>query len=443
MGRRQKLPAEPFEVVTGDLDEKGAAAGKQDERRLRIWGALPGERVRARYLFGRRFRGQAETLEVIEASPDRVIAPCPSFGTCSACTLQHLSRESQLAFKQQRLLTLLEERSPDGDLQPEHVLPPLDADRWSYRRKARLSVRKVKGKGRVLVGFRERDGRFVTDMQSCHTLFTPVANALPALSRLIDNLEVSDAIPQIEATCGDEVTALVLRHLEPLTAPDLARLRAFETETGFRWYLQPKGPETVMPLVPGPSRLNYALPEEGLVFDFEPLDFVQVNQSLNRLMIAQALELAAVQDSDRILDLFCGIGNFTLPLARHAGEVIGLEGSADLVRRAEDNARTNGIDNARFASVDLYGDGIDAAWPEGGFDAVLLDPPRSGAGAVLGRIAATGARRIVYVSCNPETLAEDAAALVQQHGYRLAAAGAMDMFPQTTHIEAMTLFERP
>jgi 23S rRNA (uracil1939-C5)-methyltransferase len=443
VGRRQKLPSEPFEVSTGALDEKGAAAAQHEERKLRVWGALPGERVTARYLFGRRFRGQAETLEVMEASSERVDAPCPIFGTCSACTLQHLSREGQLAFKQQRLLDLLAQQSPSGNLRPERVLPPLDADRWNYRRKARLSVREVKGKGRVLVGFRERDGRFVTDMQGCHTLFTPVAEALPALSELVGDLDASATIPQIEATCGDDETALVFRHLDPLSAGDLERLRTFEAATGFRLYLQPRGPETVAPLVPGPSRLRYALPAEDLVFEFEPLDFVQVNQSLNERMIAQALDLLGIGGEERVLDLFCGIGNFTLPLARRGAAVLGLEGSPELVQRAGSNARANGVGNVRFAAVDLYGDEIDAAWPDETFDAVLLDPPRSGAAPVLGRISATGARCVLYVSCNPETLARDAAALVHDHGYRLAAAGAMDMFPQTTHIEAMALFERP
>lgn len=443
MGRRRKLPSEPFELSTGALDAKGAAAATHDDSKLRVWGALPGERVQARYLFGRRFRGQAETLEVLEASDDRVDAPCPSFGTCSACTLQHLSRAGQLAFKQGRLLELLDEQAPGGALQPERILPPLDADRWHYRRKARLSVREVRGKGRVLVGFRERDGRFVTDMQACHTLFTPVAEALPSLSALLGDLDASASIPQIEATCGDEAIALVLRHLEPLSEGDLARLRYFEAETGLRWYLQPKGPDTVAPLVAGASRLRYALPEEGLVFDFEPLDFVQVNQSLNQRMIAQALELLDIEAGERVLDLFCGLGNFTLPLARRAASVLGLEGSESLVRRAEANAQGNGIENVRFAAVDLYGDAVDAAWPEEAFHAVMLDPPRSGAAPVLERLAATGARRVLYVSCNPETLASDARELVQAHGFRLAAAGAMDMFPQTTHIEAMALFERP
>jgi 23S rRNA (uracil1939-C5)-methyltransferase len=443
VGRRQNLPREPFEVSTGELDAKGAATARHEERELRIWGALPGERVMARYLFGRRFRGQAETVEILEASPNRVPAPCPNFGTCSACTLQHLSGEGQLAFKQRRLLELLADHSPGGALRPERILPPLDADRWHYRRKARLSVREVKGKGRVLVGFRERDGRFVTDMQTCHTLYAPVAEALPALSELIGALDASAAIPQIEATCGDEVTALVLRHLDPLSAADLERLRTFEATTGFRLYLQPKGPETVAPLLPGPSRLRYALPDEQISYGFEPLDFVQVNQSLNRRMVAQALELLAIGSEEHVLDLFCGIGNFTLPLARRAAAVVGLEGAPELVQRAETNARENEVGNVRFAAVDLYGESIDEAWPQASFDVVLLDPPRSGAAPVLRRIAATGARRVLYVSCNPETLASDAAELVHDHGYRLAAAGAMDMFPQTTHIEAMALFQRP
>jgi 23S rRNA (uracil1939-C5)-methyltransferase len=443
VGRRRNLPSEPFELDVGTLDAKGTATGTHEGRSLRVWGALPGERVQARYLFGRRFRGQAETVDVLEASRDRVSAPCPSFGTCSACTLQHLSREGQLAYKQQRLLETLAEQAPGGALRPARVLSPLDADRWHYRRKARLSVREVKGKGRVLVGFRERDGRFVTDMQACHTLFTPVADALPELSELIGALDAAVFIPQIEAACGDDATALVLRHLEPLGESDRDRLKAFEADSGFRWYLQPKGPDTVAPLVPGTSRLSYTLPGEGLTFEFEPLDFIQVNQSLNERMIAQAMDLLAVEPGERVLDLFCGIGNFSLPLARRGADVLGLEGSPELVRRAEANARRNGVDSARFSAVDLYGEAVDSLWPGAPVDAVLLDPPRSGAGPVLARIAATEARRVLYVSCNPDTLASDATELVRMHGYRLAAAGAMDMFPQTTHIEAMALFERP
>jgi len=439
MGRR-RLPAEPFEVRIDDLDGDGRGRTRHADRPLAVWDALPGETVRARYLFGRRFKGQAETLDVLEASADRVEPPCPSFGTCSACALQHLEAGAQLELKQARLLAAL---SHTGDVVPRRVLPPLDGGRWAYRRKARLSVRDVKGKGRVLVGFRERDGRFVTDMRVCHTLHPGVARQLPAFSDLVGSLDARTTIPQIEAACGDIRAAVVFRHLEELSAGDRERLRRFEQERDLRVYLQPKGPDTVHPLTPGPSELSYELPEEDLEFRFEPLDFIQVNGDLNRRMITQAMDLLAPGPDDRVLDLFCGLGNFTLPLARRSGSVLGLEGNAGLVTRAADNARRNGVANARFREADLYGAPGESSWPEGAFDLALLDPPRSGAGPVLDALAATGARRVLYVSCNPRTLAEDAGALVRQHGYVLAAAGAMDMFPQTTHIEGMALFERP
>lgn len=438
MGRRRLSP-EPFDVAVDALDDAGRGRAVHQDRPLAVWGALPGERVQARFLFGRRFKGQAETLEVLEAAPERDTPRCPSFGTCSACSLQHLAPSAQLAFKQDRLL---DELRRDEGLEPERVLPPLDAGRWGYRRKARLSVRDVKGKGRVLVGFRERDARFVTDMRVCHTLHPLVAHQLPALSDLVGDLDARTTIPQIEATCGDEEGALVFRHLEPLTDADRERLERFEAERGLRVYLQPKGPDTVHPLRPGPSRLSYRLPEHDVTFRFEPLDFVQVNGDLNQRMIAQALELLDPGPEERVLDLFCGLGNFSLPLARRCAGVVGLEGAASLVRRAGENARDNGVTNAAFREADLYGEDVGDAWPDEAFDAVLLDPPRSGAGPILDRIAATTAHRVVYVSCNPRTLAEDARVLVREHGFRLAAAGAMDMFPQTTHIEAMALFER-
>lgn len=437
---RRRLPVEPFEVRIEALDASGAGRAEYDGRALAVWGALPGERVLARHLLGRRLRGQAETVEVLEAAPARATPPCPSFGTCSACSLQHLEPAAQLAYKQDRLLGLL---ASAGGVAPRRALEPLSADRWHYRRKARLSVRHVAKKGRVLVGFRERDARFVTDMAECHTLDRRIADALPALATLVGAMDARARIPQIEVSCGDDEAALVVRHLDALSEADRTRLAEFEVQAGLRVFLQPRGPDTVAPLNPGASRLAYALPDEQLRFAFEPLDFVQVNQGLNRRMVARALELLAPEAGERVLDLFCGLGNFTLPLARRCAEVVGLEGSESLVARAAANAAANRIDNARFHAVDLYGEGIDAAWPVGPVDAVLLDPPRSGAEPLLARIAAAGARRVLYVSCNPETLARDAGALVRTHGYVLECAGAMDMFPQTTHIEAMALFTLP
>lgn len=437
---RRRLPVDPFEVGIDTLDASGAGRAEHEGRPLAVWGALPGERVRARHLLGRRLRGQAETVEVLRAAPARAVPRCPKFGTCSACSLQHLEPAAQLAYKQERLLELL---ASVGGVSPRQALEPLCADRWHYRRKARLSVRHVAKKGRVLVGFRERDGRFVTDMTECHTLDQRIADALPVLSGLVGAMDARSRIPQVEVSCGDHEAALVFRHLDALSEADRSRLADFEAGSALRVYLQPRGPDTVAPLSPGDSRLAYALPEENLRFAFEPLDFVQVNQGLNRRMVARAIELLAPGPGDRVLDLFCGLGNFTLPLARRGGTVIGLEGAETLVARAAANASANRIDNVRFHALDLYGGEIDARWPAGAFDAVLLDPPRSGAEPVLARIASTGARRVLYVSCNPETLARDAGALVRAHGYVLQCAGAMDMFPQTTHIEAMALFTLP
>jgi len=439
MARRKKLSPEPFAVVIQSLLENGRGSAVHGDKRLQVHAALPGETVMARYLFGRRMRGQAETLDVIKSSPDRVAARCPHFGTCSACSIQHLGQDAQLAFKQQAMLKHLQQQ---GRVSPESILPPLSADRWNYRRKARLSVRYVRAKGRVLVGFRERDGRFVADMHECHVLTTPVAEQLTRLSELIATLDAVETIPQIEVTCGDEQCALIFRHLEPLSEPDREALRGFATETGLAVLLQPKGPDTVQALEPGRPDLRYALPDYDVDYQFEALDFIQVNGSLNRLMVRQALELLQLRAQDRVLDLFCGLGNFTLPLARSCRQVTGVEGDGGLVKRAIYNAQRNGLDNVAFVQADLYADHREGCSVAGHFQKILLDPPRSGAGQVLPLIAASGATRVVYVSCNPETLGEDAGKLVHEYGFRLKAAGIMDMFPQTSHIESMALFER-
>jgi 23S rRNA (uracil1939-C5)-methyltransferase len=438
MARRKKLPTEPFDTEITALLPNGRGACRHGDANLEIHGALPGERVRARYLFGRRFRGQAEALEVLESSPDRAEPFCPHFDTCSACTLQHMGLPAQLAFKQQVLLGHLDTA---GVPAPETLAPPLQADTRYYRRKARLSVRHVKGKGRVLVGFRERDGRFVADINECHILPAMVADRLPDLAKLVGMLESFDTIPQIEVTCGDDRCALIFRHLEPLPESDLDKLREFAGTSGLAVLLQPKGPDTVTALEPADPGLAYALPEYGLDYRFEPLDFVQVNGSLNRAMIGQALAWLQPGPEDRVLDLFCGLGNFTLPLARHCGSVTGIEGDAGLVERARENAARNGVRNAIFEQSDLYSGG-QQSWVGAQFDRVLLDPPRSGAEQILPLIAATGTSKILYVSCNPATLARDIGILVTEHGFRLQAAGAMDMFPHTPHVESMALLGR-
>jgi len=439
MGRSRKPPsAEPFELEIGALDPKGLGLAVMGEKQLRVFDALPGERIVARNLPGRSNRGKAETLEVLRASGDRVGVRCPEFGNCGGCSLQHMSMDAQLARKQSALLqTLLA-----NHVVPAEVYAPLDATHWNYRRKARLSVRDVPAKQRVLIGFRERNARFVADMTECHILHPVIAQALPRLSELVGTLDARKTIPQVEVACGDEQCALIIRHLEPLSGDDARRLREFSRKNGLGIYLQAAGPESVKLFEPEGFQLEYALHGPDLRFRFGPLDFVQVNGALNRQMVVRALELLEPRDEDHVLDLFCGLGNFTLPLASQAGRVTGLEGSAEMVERARANAQLNGLGNAEFHVADLYEPAGAPPWPAAVYTKVLLDPPRSGAKEMLPWIAAGGIRRVLYISCNPETLASDAGILVNRYGYTLLGAGIMNMFPHTHHSEAIALFER-
>jgi 23S rRNA (uracil1939-C5)-methyltransferase len=439
MGRSRKPPStEPFELEISALDAKGLGLAVVGERQLRVFDALPGEKIIARNLPGRSNRGRAETLEVLRASGDRVEPQCPEFGNCGGCSMQHTSMDAQLTRKQSALLQAL----LANNVQPAEVYAPLDATHWNYRRKARLSVRDVPAKQRVLIGFRERNARYVADMNECHILHPVIAQALPGLSALIGTLDARKTIPQIEVACGDERCALIIRHLESLSDGDTGRLREFARESGLGIYLQAAGPESIELLAPEGFQLEYALHQPELRFRFGPLDFVQVNGALNRLMVARALQLLQPGDGDHVLDLFCGLGNFTLPLARGAARVTGLEGSAEMVERARANARLNGLSNVEFQVADLYEPADAPPWPAAGYTKALLDPPRSGAEEMLPWIAASGIRRVLYISCNPETLARDAGILVNRHGFDLLGAGVMNMFPHTHHSEAIALFER-
>jgi len=440
MGRsRKRLPDTPFELDITSLDKKGAGLAEHEGKKLKVSDALAGEKIIARYLFGRHNRGKAETLEVLQPSTDRVEPRCPHFGNCSACNPQHLSMDAQLAEKETALLRCLKDI---GQLEPASVYAPLSGPLWSYRRKARLSVRDVAAKGRVLVGFRERDGRFVADMGECHILRKEIADALPALSGLIETLECRATIPQIEVACGDQNSALIIRHLEDLSVDDTEKLRSFAHESGLGVFLQPGGPDSIHLLAPEDLQLEYAIEALGLRIQFDPLDFIQVNGGLNQLMIARALELLDPLPEDKILDLFCGLGNFTLPLASRAGHVCGVEGSEAMVERGRSNAKLNGLDNVEFQAADLYQPCQKAPWPEVDFNKVLLDPPRSGALELLPWIAASGVSKVLYISCNPETLARDAAVLVNEYGFTLNGAGIINMFPHTPHSEAIAMFER-
>lgn len=437
--RRRKLPKEPFEARIEDLSHDGRGVTTHEKKKVFVHGALPGELVMVRVTDRKRNFDEGETLEVLEPSPDRIVPRCPHFGQCGGCSLQHLEPRIQIESKQNTLIQNLERI---GKVSPDTVWEPLTGPEWDYRRKARLSVRYVHKKERVLVGFRERYGRFVADMQECHVLDQRIASQLGRLSDLIYSMEAKRTIPQLEVSCGDEQCALVFRHLEPLIEEDLQKLRAFAKETGIAVLLQPAGPASIHCLEPASLELDFEVPEFGVRLAFGPSDFIQVNAQMNQKMIHRALELLVLDKADRVLDLFCGLGNFTLPIATLAAEVVGIEGDAELVRRAGENALRNGLGNANFLAADLSEDPGSAPWLKQHYDKVLVDPPRSGAEFILPHIAASGADRIVYVSCHPASLARDAGILVHQFGFRLLGAGVMDMFPQTGHVESIALFER-
>jgi 23S rRNA (uracil1939-C5)-methyltransferase len=337
---------------------------------------------------------------------------------------------------------LAENFSRIGKVEPQRWLPPLTAESWGYRRRGRLSVKHVPKKGKTLVGFRERDPRFVADLSRCEVLHPALGEKLDALGALLNSMEGAASIPQIEFAAGDDVLALVFRHLVPLSAADREKLIAFGREHGFAILLQPGGNDSVHTLHPEQVRLHYRLDEYDLDLDFEPLDFVQVNPELNKRMIARALQLLDPQPDDRVLDLFCGLGNFSLPIARRAWFVCGVEGDAGLIERARANAARNGISNVEFTVGDLAQDPRGAPWARAEWDKWLLDPPRTGAAGLLEHLPGKTVRRVVYVSCHPGSLARDAGTLVQRHGFTLAAAGVMDMFPHTAHVESIALFER-
>lgn len=440
MGKqRKRLPPDPVEADIESMTHEGRGLTHVDGKAVFVFGALAGERVRFRYTRVQRRYDEGEVVEVLSPASERVQPRCAHFGVCGGCALQHMDADAQIRMKQQTLADVL---SRIGKVEPERWLPPLTAGHWGYRRKARLGVRRVAKKGRVLVGFRERGSAFVTDCAHCDVLHPDVGNRLDDLARLVEALDIRERVPQIEVAQGDGPAVLVFRVLDPPSEADLARLQQFSADTGLHVYLQPGGTDSVAALPGQAVELSYALPRHQVRIAFEPTDFTQVNLELNRLMLDQALDLLDPQPDERVLDLFCGVGNFSLPIARRARSVVGVEGEQGLVERARRNAARNAISNAEFHQADLYADLEAAPWQRERFDKVLLDPPRSGAREVLDLIDRLGARRVVYVSCYASTLARDAEHLVHALGYRLAAAGAMDMFPHTAHLESMALFER-
>jgi 23S rRNA (uracil1939-C5)-methyltransferase len=437
--RRQRVPDGEFQAEIDGMAHDGRGIAWVDGKATFVHGALPGETVSFRYLKRRRSHDEGQVVSVLEASADRVEPRCAHYGICGGCGLQHLEPTAQIASKQAMLLDNLRQI---GKVSPGKVLPPLTGDSaWGYRRKARLGVKDVARKGKVLVGFRERGSSFVADVDKCHVLHPRVGELLPALSDLVGSLSISRRLPQIEMAMDDERCVLILRILDPLSEYDEHLLNQFQAGNDVVFYLQPGGPETVRPLGTGVD-LHYQLPAYDVTLGFLPGDFTQVNSDVNRKMIDRAIELLDLQTEDRLLDLFCGIGNFTLPIARGCTHVVGVEGDAGLVSRARQNAMLNRLDNVEFFAADLYGDLPAEPWRTGHFDKAVLDPPRSGAIQVLPLLPEMGIGRIVYVSCYPGTLARDAGELVDRHGYRLVSAGVMDMFPHTAHVESIALFER-
>jgi len=449
-----KTANEWLSVESLDLEAQGVAHNAQGKV-VFVEGALPGECVQV-HVHRRKNNWEQATMTVLgRESTHRVQPLCPHFGlhpgACGGCKMQHLHVGAQVAVKQRVLEDALQHI---GKLRPERVLRPIEGPAWGYRDRARLSVRHVVKKGGVLVGFHERKSSYVADMRTCKVLAPQVSALLLPLRELIASMRQCDRLPQIEVAVGNDRTALVLRHLEPLGDDDLDRLRDFAATHRVTWWLQPKGPESAHPLNPEQPPLEYCLPEFGIVMQFKPTDFTQVNSQINRSLVVQALRLLDPQPHERVIDWFCGLGNFTLPIATHAREVLGVEGSEALLVRSRENAQRNGLHaKTTFAARNLFEMTPQRLLADGATDKWLVDPPREGAIALIKSLVDVLAelpsaadwkppKRIVYVSCNPATLARDAALLVHQGGYRCAAAGAVNMFPHTAHVESIALFER-
>jgi 23S rRNA (uracil1939-C5)-methyltransferase len=423
-------------VTILDLTHDGVGVADLDGRKIFVPDALPGERVEVALRKRRRKMQEADLKRVLEPAPDRVAAECEYFGRCGGCALQHLGHSAQVSFKQRVVDETLKRI---GRVEPREWLPAVVSAPWHYRRRARLGVKYVAGKGRVLVGFRERAGPYITDMSRCPVLMPPIDGLLGELALLIEKSSVKERVPQIEAAVADDAVALVFRVLADPSAADAEAFRAFGEQHDIDMYWQRGGPGTVVPI--GRARpLTFTLVELGLTFEFLPTDFVQVNAGINAELVATAVRLAGVEPTDRVLDLYCGLGNFSLPLAQRAAALLGVEGDAGLVARAVRNAAKNGIANARFVTADLMA--ADWAFYREHWDVVVLDPPRTGAERPVAELGSSGARRVVYVSCHPATLARDAQVLVERHGFTLQTARVFDMFPHTHHIEALALFTR-
>lgn len=423
------------------LDQEGRGVAHADGKVIFIEGALIGEAVTYNSYRKKPSFEMAQAIAIVKSSSMRVEPKCPHFGMCGGCSMQHLEASAQVAVKQRILEDGL---ARIGKVKPETILPAIYGQTWGYRERARISVKYLIKKDKTLVGFHEKRSSFVADLQGCEILAPKIAQMIPDLGELVNGLSIRNQLPQIEIAVGDAVYVLVLRIMAALSSDDEAALRAFADAHGVQFWLQPKGPDTVAPFYPlDAPALSYSLPEFGITMPFAPTEFTQVNSRLNRVMMSRAMRLLDPQPNERIADFFCGLGNFTLPIARSGAQVFGMEGSDALVKRARQNAEFNGLSaNTEFAAMNLFEMTEEKFAALGHFDKLLIDPPRDGALELVKSLGAANApRRIVYVSCNPATLARDAAELVQR-GYVLKAAGVMNMFPHTSHVESIAWFER-
>lgn len=442
MRKKQRLPAEPTTTEIEKFSHDGRGIARIDGKTTFIQNALPGETVSFQYLRHKRDFDEGRVVSVIKSSPHRAEPRCPHYLLCGGCSLQHLDESTQIHEKQALLLDLLERI---GRTQPETILAPLTSELWHYRNKARLSVRYVEKKQSALVGFREKNNpRYITEIEQCPVLNARVDAQIVNLRRMLDSFEAPHSIAQIEVAAGDDDIALIFRNLSSLSQHDEEKLKEFSDATRFRIFLQPAGPDSVFLFYPKNTSdfLTYQLSDEAITFKFHPTDFTQVNAGLNRLMVQQALSLLALEPQDVVLDLFCGLGNFSLPMAKHCAKVVGVEGSEAMVLRAGMNARDNGLENTTFLCANLEDQSALLNLKQHNFSKVLLDPPRTGAMEIVKQIDKLDIDRLVYVSCNPATLARDTDILVNQQGFRLVAVGVMDMFPHTAHVESIALFEK-
>ena len=438
--RKKQLPETPVAATIESLSHDGRGIARLDGKTTFIDNALPGEQVFFQYTFMRRKFDEGRAVDILEPSPDRVTPPCAHSLICGGCSLQHLDPAVQIQRKQ---AVLAEQLEHFGGLRPDRWLEPLTGPVTGYRGKARLGVKYVDAKGDTLVGFREKRNSLIADLAQCEVLIPEVGHRFRDLRALINGLDCRRRLPQIEVARGDDAVALVFRHLDPLSPADQDALVAFCRENGLQCYLQPGNESTVHRVWPeeGEERLYYRHPEADVEMAFHPSDFTQVNAEINRRMVPLALDLLEVEAHHQVLDLFCGLGNFTIPAARRAAGVVGVEASDAMVRRGYENARRNGLENVAFHAWDLDSEPKGQPWARQRYERVLLDPPRSGALEMVRMMPQFGAEKLVYVSCNPATLARDAGELVAR-GYRLSGAGVMDMFPHTAHVESIALFDR-